>query len=197
MEPVSIPYSRGEAPFLLDGKRLPLHLLDFWAWAHSDILTNTERGVLAEFLVAVALGLDLRVPREEWAAFDLTYRTIGIEVKSASYHQQWSQRKVSTIQFGVSPRYADVSTHVDGGERKRRAGLYVLCLLAEQERGRLNPLDLDQWRFWVVPTSFFDRRTRSQHSITLASLLREVGDALRFDEIKERVDRLIDATATE
>ena len=28
-------------------------LLEFWEWAHSDIMSNTERGRLAEFIVIV------------------------------------------------------------------------------------------------------------------------------------------------
>ena len=30
---------------------------DFWAWAYSDVLENTARGIFAEFLVGSALGI--------------------------------------------------------------------------------------------------------------------------------------------
>ncbi|MBD1846459.1 hypothetical protein H6F89_24140 [Cyanobacteria bacterium FACHB-63] len=30
---------------------------DFWAWAYSNILSNRNRSIFAEFLVAAALGL--------------------------------------------------------------------------------------------------------------------------------------------
>jgi hypothetical protein len=30
---------------------------DFWGWSRSDLLDNTERGVLAEFIVATALDI--------------------------------------------------------------------------------------------------------------------------------------------
>lgn len=42
----------------------------FWKWAFSDFLSNTLRGVLAEFIVATALGCAHR-PRTEWDAYDL------------------------------------------------------------------------------------------------------------------------------
>lgn len=29
---------------------------DFWAWAYSDILSNTDRAVFAEFVAGTALG---------------------------------------------------------------------------------------------------------------------------------------------
>ena len=31
-------------------------ILDYWVWAFSDLVGNTERGVLAEYLVAMAIG---------------------------------------------------------------------------------------------------------------------------------------------
>jgi len=31
-------------------------LLDYWAWAHSDIMGNTERGKIAEYIVAMAVN---------------------------------------------------------------------------------------------------------------------------------------------
>ena len=34
-----------------------ISLLDYWSWAHSDLIVNTERGKLAEFIVASALGV--------------------------------------------------------------------------------------------------------------------------------------------
>ena len=33
-----------------------LKILDFWSWAYSDILSNRNRAIFAEFLVATALG---------------------------------------------------------------------------------------------------------------------------------------------
>jgi hypothetical protein len=32
-------------------------VLDYWRWAFSDLRDNTQRGVLAEFLVALALAV--------------------------------------------------------------------------------------------------------------------------------------------
>ena len=33
-------------------------LQDFWAWAFSDLISNTERGKLAEYIVATAMGCE-------------------------------------------------------------------------------------------------------------------------------------------
>jgi hypothetical protein len=48
--------------------------------------------------------------------------------------------------------------------------VYVFALLAHQHQATLDPLDVAQWEFYVVPTATRDRRERSQHSITLKSL---------------------------
>ena len=49
---------------------LGLTVGDFWSWAYSDVLVNTVRPLLAEFLVAAALG-QLDQARLEWDAVDV------------------------------------------------------------------------------------------------------------------------------
>ncbi len=195
MDPIKIEYATGQEHFIQERAEISLKLLDFWAWAYSDCINNTTRGVLAEFLVAAALGIDLRRPRDTWAKFDLTYREKGIEVKSASYHQRWHQEKMSNVSYNVPSTLAwDEKTNIFDTEATRQAFMYVLCLLSEKRRDKVNPLDIDQWVFWVIPTSFFDERARSQHSITYNSLIREIGEPVRFAEIRSKADVLIDAT---
>ncbi|UCE99369.1 MAG: hypothetical protein JSV82_09450 [Planctomycetota bacterium] len=193
MEPIKIKYAAGEEPFIQSGSVSSIKLLDFWAWAYSDCINNTTRGILAEFLVAMALGIDLHKPRDAWAKFDLVYRDKGIEVKSASYHQRWHQEKMSNISFTIPATKAwEEETGFLDTEAKRQAFIYVLCLLSEKTRALVNPLDIDQWVFWVIPTRFFNERKRSQHSITYSSLIKEVGQPVTFAEIRPKVDYLID-----
>ena len=73
-----------------------LNKQEFHAWAYDDLLTNTTRGVLAEYIVATALGVhDTR--RLEWDKHDLCVGDIGVEVKSAAYVQSWVQSQPSVI----------------------------------------------------------------------------------------------------
>ena len=65
---------------------------DFWAWAYSDILNNTDRAVFAKFVVGMALGV-IDTPRVEWDAVDLQYSDKTIEVKSAAYVQSWHKEQ--------------------------------------------------------------------------------------------------------
>ena len=64
----------------------------------------------------------------------------------------------------------DPETNRQTGEPHRAADVYVFCLLAHKDQATLDPLNLDQWEFYVLPTVILNERKRSQHSITLPSL---------------------------
>lgn len=198
MDPIAIQYTRGDNAFICQGHEIGVTLLDFWAWAFSDIHNNTTRGIIAEFIVAMALQMDKHIPRDAWSKYDLEYRSIGIEVKSASYNQRWYQAKHSSISYAIPKTLGwDAEINKQDQEARRQADVYILSLLAEKDRSKVDPLDLEQWRFWVLPTQFFNDRKRSQHSITMGSLLREVGNPIRFTEIKHDVDTIIDRRSPE
>ena len=48
---------RGDEQIHHSGQPIGSTVGDYWQWACSDLLMNTERGVLAEYLVALALGV--------------------------------------------------------------------------------------------------------------------------------------------
>ena len=58
----------GSESFISNGVSKDFILQDFWSWHASDLLDNTLRGSLAEFIVAKALGVS--VPKESWSAYD-------------------------------------------------------------------------------------------------------------------------------
>jgi len=163
-------------------------LLDFWRWNGSDLASNATRGVLAEFIVASAIGTDLSTPRSEWAAWDLTSpEGIRIEVKSAAYLQSWTQNKLSRIVFSIRPaRSWDTVTGSMDKEPRRSADVYVFCLLKHQEKETLNPLDIGQWEFYVVSTAELNSYTRSKTSITLASL-KKITFGIPFENLREYI----------
>ncbi|MGQ0814233.1 MAG: hypothetical protein ACT4O1_07175, partial [Gemmatimonadota bacterium] len=150
------------------GRPLGRLLADFWRWSSSDLVSNATRGCLAEFIVAAAVE-DSRPVREEWASFDLlTPEGIRIEVKSAAYLQTWNQREFSRITFSTKPsRGWDAATNLESPELRRQADVYVFALLVHKDKRTVDPLNVDQWRFYVLPTRVLDARERSQHSITL------------------------------
>ncbi len=181
----------GTEHFHASGTHLPVTLLDFWRWYSSDLASNALRGVIAEYLVACDLGIEESI-RLEWDAYDLvTQRGIKVEVKSAAYLQTWHQSKLSTISFGVQPTIGwNATTNEYGVERKRQADVYIFALLLHQDKATLDPLNVDQWEFYLLPTSVLDQKVMMQKQIGFAKLLRLQPMKVRFGEIAAAIERL-------
>lgn len=170
--PAIVPVSHTGKEHITDEKGNPVSsLLDFWRWAHSDLMGNAERGILAEYLVACALDIPRNV-RGLWDRYDLiTPEGITIEVKSSGYLQSWGQEHLSTISFGIAPTLGwDDKTNTYETESKRQAQVYVFCVHHHQEQETANPLDTSQWTFYVLPTKTLDEKVGTQKHITLSSL---------------------------
>jgi len=183
-------FKSGDVQFTSAGTPSRFELLEFWRWSASDLLDNTTRGVLAEYLVAKALNIAIRQPRESWSSWDLTWivpngATIKVEVKSAAYLQSWGQKDHSKIQFVVPKRrgFDSVNNRFDATP-KRHTDLYVFALLNHKAKATVDPTNRDQWCFWVLPTSKLDARTRSQHSIGLRALQDLAGEAVHFEHLR-------------
>jgi len=173
-----------------NGTETQYNLLDFWRWSVSDILSNATRGRFAEFIVGTAIGINPLNIRDEWDAFDLISDDgIKIEVKSASYIQSWNQKKLSPISFSIKKaRYWDAVNTMQSGEPKRHADLYVLCHLKHIDQITIDPLKMEQWDFYVLPTFRLDNYERSQSSITINSL-RKLTEPKKYSELKSEINK--------
>ena len=173
------------------GDPLPVSLLDFWRWSVSDILSNATRGRFAEFIVASAIGVDLKQVRDEWQAYDLVSpEGVKIEVKSSAFVQSWNQVRPSVITFSIRPsRYWDANSNKQAKVPQRHADAYVFCLLAHLDKSTIDPMKMDQWKFFVVPTLALDGYKRSQSSITLKSL-EKLSSAIEYGEIRSAVSAM-------
>lgn len=190
----------GAEYFAEGGLPLALNLLDFWQWAYSDLVNNTTRGVLAEYIVGSALKADLSGIRDPWAPYDLTTpHGTKVEVKSAAYSQTWKQKRPSIINFVVKLRRPWNGESGGFGPLGRNADVYVyvFALLAEGDKARLNPLDVNQWQFYVAPRLALDARERSQHSITLVSLNKEFGPPVHYANLHTAVSKAHHANGSE
>ncbi len=58
-----------EEPFIYDGKSTGFSLLDFWIWSGSNVLNNTLRGQIAEYIVTQATGAEVPAIRSVVASF--------------------------------------------------------------------------------------------------------------------------------
>lgn len=164
-----------------------LNKQEFQAWAYDDLLTNTTRGVLAEYIVAKALGLD-DTKRVEWDRYDLEIDGVGVEVKSAAYVQTWEQARISEIAFGIRPaRGWDARTNTSAASAKRSADVYVFCLLEGVDREHIDPLDMAQWTFYVLSTSELDRQVPTQKTIRLGALKALGAHPCTYDELKAAI----------
>ncbi len=181
----------GSEQFRDGEKELGFDLLSFWQWSSSDTLSNATRGVVAEYLVARALGIGSNGARDEWASYDLDGpKGVKVEVKSAAFLQSWYQRELSRISFSVRKTRAwDPATNRESTEVTRQADVYVFALLAHRDKQSVDPMDVRQWSFFVLPTAVLDGRTRSQQSITLPTLKRLSEGELCYADLAAAVDR--------
>jgi len=166
------------------------NLLDFWRWSVSDILSNATRGRFAEFIVGTAVEINLENLRNEWDAFDLTTeKGIKIEVKSSAYIQSWTQKKFSDISFSIKPaKFWDSESNMQSGEPKRHADIYVFCHLKHKVQNTIDPMKMEQWDFYILPTYRLDNYERSQSSITINSL-RKLTEPKKYSELKTEIDK--------
>lgn len=167
----------GNEEFTLHGASAGITVMDFWRWAYSDLIDNTQRGVIAEFLVYLSLRRSTpndTQTRENWLPFDITSPSgRRIEVKSAAYIQAWTPENIfAQIRFDIGKKLAwDNVTATYATSAKRNCDLYVFCLFTAKTKD-VPLLDLDYWDFYVLPTSVLDEKVPDQKGIALSSLLK-------------------------
>lgn len=166
----------GTEEFTLNGVGVSVSVKDYWSWAYSDLTENTQRGVMAEFLVFSALNFTYTPSqiRENWLPFDVTSPSgRRIEVKSAAYIQAWTPENIfAQIRFNIGKKLAwSNETASYSSEAKRNCDLYVFCLFTAKTKD-VSFLNLDYWDFYVLPTSVLNKKVPNQKGIALSSLLK-------------------------
>lgn len=182
--PLKVARKTGQEKFRDGSRECGFDLLDFWRWSVSDLVSNTWRGVVAEYIVARALGVAGGL-RNDWRAYDLaTVDGVKVEVKSSAYVQTWKQNNHSRIEFGIGKRSAwDAETNKLGDEARRHADVYVFALLHHKDRQSIDPTDLAQWEFFGVPTKLLNERHPEQEKIGLGSVVKLATNAVTFDDL--------------
>jgi hypothetical protein len=166
-------------------------LLSFWQWAFSDLATNSMRGIVAEFIVSSALGVDRNV-RNPWLEYDLITKSgLKVEVKSAAYLQSWPQNRESPISFSIakSRKWAYPPARLVG-ELKRHADLYVFCVLNHRRKRSLDPLNFNQWDFYVLDTKTLNKGAGDQKSLSFNKLLKLNPEKTSYDQLRVTINRL-------
>ncbi len=168
---IEVARKNGEEKFHVNGNPLPHDLLSFWQWSASDLVGNAMRGILAEYIVTTAIG-KVGGNRTEWDAYDIeTNEGVKVEVKSCAYIQSWSQKKLSAIQFSIRPTLGwDSKTNSYSTELARQSDVYVFCVLQHKNQETIDPLNMEQWTFYVLATSKLNQTVGGQKTITLGRL---------------------------
>ena len=111
-----------------------LDVAAFQRWVLGDLVDNANRGIFAEWLVGQALdAIEQGEARHGWAAFDLRYGEVTVEVKATGLSQTWNRHEQSKQpSFDIAPRRwtwdANTEEWMEFEPPERLAQLYVFCL---------------------------------------------------------------------
>ena len=191
---------QGNELFSFNQNNLPVSVKDFWAWAMSRLIADGPRGDLAEFIVNTALGIGTTVPKKGWGECDIVYNGVRIEIKCSSLLQAWDREQPSKPVFSIGKTFScdigqDGDRYIyvghDDTEPQRRSEIYVFCLYNHTDRSTANPMILDQWQFYIVPTHQINKIFPNRRTLTMAGLAKLGAEPHSYGEIKSQVDAII------
>jgi len=180
----------GNECFTIKGKDTKLTILEFWRWHFSEIYDLQSK--FAEYIVGKALGLTEAQNVGEWTLFDMMYQGKRIEVKETSYYHAWQtdeEPKSMQRSFGITKAYDNYKE--DNSPFRRQNDIYIFCLNTGDTKETSNPLELNNWKFYVLSTAVIDEKCGDAKTISLSrvkKLAKEVG----FSELKSEVDEWVD-----
>lgn len=196
----------GDEAFSCGDATLDTTVKDFWAWSMSRLMGDGPRGDLAEFIVNTALGVDTTIPKKGWGECDIIYDRhrfgedpLRIEIKCSTYLQAWERPSLSKPVFSIAKTInCDIGEYEggyryigrDGSPPQRRSELYIFCLFAATERELADPMKLDQWEFYIVPTKLINEKLGDQRKISLQGIERLGISKCGYNGIKAIVDTL-------
>jgi hypothetical protein len=145
----------------------------FLAWCHPDLLEERLLHASALWQVKAALAApaaDLPPPAR-WPLSHLEWGGCLLAVASA----RASEQRPASFRLG---------------DRSLRAQLF--CLLDPAERAArslgIDPLDPEQWRFWLVP---FHQLHPDRQSIGVSALMRAHGEGLSHEDLAAALDAMV------
>ncbi|MDR1020170.1 MAG: hypothetical protein LBL73_05380 [Synergistaceae bacterium] len=178
----------GDEHFYYDRTPSGFLLNDFWRWHSSDLLNNTLRGALAEFIVAKALGIKTDEVRPGWEPYDLLFCSMWrIEVKASAYVQSWSQKSNSVLRFTIRPTHTWTPESGYAGEILHQSDMYIFCVLDERNPEIADPLILDQWSFYPALTAELREILADQKTAGLNTILRLCPERFDFGSLRDAV----------
>ena len=186
------PLKSGKEFFSLSGKSIGCKVRDYWRFMYSNLYDI--QGDVAEFLVAKALKKELPENRNGWTPYDMTYRGKRFEVKSTAYFQLWKESEEISEVRNFSIQKTHIKNQNTKTRKERQNDIYVFCINNGRNYKDANPLNLDNWTFYVVPTSTINIKCSNNMKISLGRVkeLANEGDGIKYDKLKEAIDKAID-----
>lgn len=171
---------------------LDASVLDFWRWAFSDLRDNTTRGILAEFLVARAVGDDRGI-RVGWDNFDAVAQDgTQIEVKCSAFLQSWPQKRPSDLVFGrLTSREWNARLNEYADARTVHADVFVFAVQMQTEPSDYNMLDLRDWSFWVIGREGLE--AEAVRSVGIAWVKRNATGPIPYDKLASTIRSMVTA----
>ena len=182
----------GKEAFTFNNENIGFDFLDFWKFHYSNIYDLQDK--IAEFIVSKALGVHEAQNDQYWTLWDISYRNKRIEVKETSYYHSFNEEgKVSDQRvFGITKANGSYDPDKSGNaEFCRQNDIYVFCLNTGNTRNASYPLNLNNWEFYIIPTSIINEQCGNNKTISLGRIKRLGYSAKQYDEIKMEIDSII------
>ncbi|MBR4235892.1 MAG: hypothetical protein IKR85_07505 [Clostridia bacterium] len=174
-------------------------VLDYWRYTFCQL--KNQQDTIAEYLVARALGISKAENVNSWTGYDISYKSKRIEVKSTAYVHTWNKKKVSKVRtFSIAPSnnyYWFGRLDRNGKELARQNELYVFCLNSNKDISNADPLVVDDWDFYVVPTFRIDalcekRGNPDQKTISLNIVRKIAFRAVKWNKLSAAIQDTIE-----
>jgi hypothetical protein len=152
---------------------------------------NIVRGVLAEFLVKLAVK-DTSEIRAACSNHDIVMPPdVTIEVKASAYLQSWPQPALSNIGFSGLRGRPWLEDGSFGLERVLRSDVYVFAIHTCRIPDHYDPLDVSQWEFRVLARAQLEEH--GGRSIQLTLLDRIAPHRFAWKDLREAVQAAAEA----
>lgn len=192
----------GEEMFTLNGTPQGFDVHSFWRFQFSNL--SDMQGEVGEYVVSMALNNILPDNKCGWTQYDIDYNGWRVEVKTTAYYQPWRERsekykgKPLSEQRTWSIRKAHAKEFDMTSPLVRNNDVYVFVLITGKNAIDADPLKLEHYKFWAIPTYEINDRCGDNKSISLGKVKRiamSIGfseGGVGFDSLRSVIDRAIE-----
>ena len=75
--------------------------------------------------------------------------------------------------------------------QKRQSDIYVFCVHKHTDQQTVDPLQISQWDFYLIPTQILNEKFGNQKTASLSSLIKAGTEKCEYDNLAERITERI------